>query len=85
MTAESAAPWMAQEPAPAAEPAEVAAPVQTAPPAERVVVGQYESGGNQYKMYSDGSIDATTATGLRRFNSLEELRAFVAGGGEQAS
>ena len=51
---------------------------------ERVIVGQYASGGNEYKMYSDGSIDAQTPAGLRRFGSLEELRAFVAGGGERA-
>ena len=54
------------------------------PPPERVIVGQYSSGGNEYKMYSDGSIDATTPAGLRRFASLEELRDFVAGGGERA-
>lgn len=54
------------------------------PPAERVIVGQYSSGGNEYKMYSDGSIDAMTPAGLRRFASLEELREFVAGGGERA-
>lgn len=64
-------------------PEEEAPPPPPAPPPERVVVGQYESGGNAYRMYSDGSIDATTPAGLRRFGSLEELRSFVASGGER--
>lgn len=71
--------------APPVPPGLDAAPEPVLPPAERVIVGQYASGGNEYKMYSDGSIDATTPAGLRRFSSLEELRAFVAGGGERAN
>lgn len=62
---------------------ETETPVPQAPP-ERVLVGHYSSGGNEYKMFSDGSIDAVTPAGLRRFASLEDLRAFVAGGGERA-
>lgn len=70
---------------PAPDPVAPPAPPQPPPPpAEPVIVGQYSSGGNEYKMYSDGSIDAMTPAGLRRFASLEELRAFVAGGGERA-
>jgi hypothetical protein len=91
MTAE-AVPW--DEPGPAAE-QEAVGPAASPPredppapaaagPAERVIVGQYSSGGNEYKMYSDGSIDAMTPAGLRRFDSLDDLRAFVAGGGERA-
>ena len=96
MTAETVAfaPTSPPEPedAPEAEPAPEAVvapspppPSEPPPPPERVVVGQYSSGGNEYKMYEDGSIDALTPAGLRSFASLEELRAFVAGGGERAS
>jgi hypothetical protein len=53
------------------------------PEAENVVVGKYESGGNSYVMYSDGSILADTPSGQHRFNSLDELKAFVAAGGER--
>lgn len=53
-------------------------------PGEASVVGQYASGGNSYVMYSDGSVHADTPTGKHRFRSLDELRAFVAAGGERA-
>ncbi|MEN3930416.1 hypothetical protein WJT86_04975 [Microvirga sp. W0021] len=43
------------------------------------VIGSYESGGNRYVMYSDGSIEAHLPTGLRTFNSLNELKQFVSG------
>jgi hypothetical protein len=46
------------------------------------VVGTYSSGGNTYVMYSDGSIQAQTPTGLFRFDTLDELKAFIAAGGE---
>jgi hypothetical protein len=46
------------------------------------VVGTYSSGGNTYVMYSDGSIQAETPTGRFRFVSLDELKAFIAAGGE---
>lgn len=47
------------------------------------VVGTYNSGGNAYVMYSDGSIEADTPTGRYRFRSLEELKEFIANGGEE--
>jgi hypothetical protein len=50
------------------------------PPA--TVIGTYSSGGNSYVMYSDGSIEAETPTGVFRFNSLDELKEFIAAGGE---
>ena len=53
-----------------------------AEPAERQVVGTYASGGNTYVMYADGSIQADTPRGLFRFDSLDELKAFVDSGGE---
>jgi len=43
------------------------------------VVGRYASGGNSYIMYSDGSIDAETPGGPRRFSSIDELKSFAAG------
>ena len=46
------------------------------------VVGTYSSGGNTYVMYSDGSIQAQTPTGFYRFDTLDELKAFIAAGGE---
>jgi hypothetical protein len=46
------------------------------------VVGRYSSGGNDYTMYADGSITAETPSGRHRFKSLDELKAFVGGGGE---
>lgn len=49
------------------------------------VVGQYASGGNSYVMYADGSIHAETPTGEHRFSSLDELRSFVAAGGERSA
>jgi hypothetical protein len=49
---------------------------------ERSLVGTYESGGNIYTMYSDGSIDAQTPAGNFHFASLEELKHFIAEGGE---
>lgn len=46
-----------------------------APPA--TVIGSYNSGGNQYVMYSDGSIEAHLPNGLHRFSSLDELKQFI--------
>lgn len=54
----------------------------TEPPAGAVVVGRYASGGNSYVMYSDGSVHADTPSGHHRFGSLDELKRFVASGGE---
>lgn len=53
---------------------------ETAP----TIVGTYNSGGNFYVMYSDGSIEADTPAGKFRFDSLDELKAFIAAGGDKA-
>jgi hypothetical protein len=47
-----------------------------------VVVGTYNSGDNKYVMFSDGSIEAQTPSGVFRFQSLDELKEFIAAGGE---
>jgi hypothetical protein len=52
---------------------------------ERNVVGTYNSGDNRYVMFSDGSIEAETPEGLFRFGSLDELKDFIASGGERRS
>lgn len=58
--------------------AEEAAPViEDAPKPDPTVVGSYESGGNRYVMYSDGSIEAHLPSGVRVFHSLDELKQFV--------
>jgi hypothetical protein len=36
-------------------------------------------------MYSDGSIEADTPSGRYTFQSLDELKDFIAAGGEQAA
>lgn len=53
-----------------------------AEPEELTVLGTYSSGGNTYVMYSDGSIQADTPSGRFTFASLEELKEFIAAGGE---
>jgi hypothetical protein len=45
---------------------------------ERVLVGQHEAGGNRYIMYDDGSIDAETSHGSLHFESIEEMKVFIA-------
>jgi hypothetical protein len=47
------------------------------------IVGTYTSGDNRYVMFADGSIEADTPHGIFRFGSLDELKAFIAPGGEQ--
>jgi hypothetical protein len=49
------------------------------------VVGTYNSGDNRYVMFSDGSIEAHTPSGVFRFKSLDELKEFIASGGEGGS
>lgn len=49
---------------------------------DMAVIGTYSSGGNTYTMYSDGSIEAETPGGRFHFASLEELKEFIAAGGE---
>jgi hypothetical protein len=58
------------------------------PPAEErisPVVGTYTSGDNRYVMFADGSIEADTPHGTYRFGSLDELKSFIASGGEPPS
>jgi hypothetical protein len=54
-------------------------------PETRIVVGRYASGGNTYVMFEDGSIEAETPRGRFTFASLDELKAFVDGGGESGA
>ncbi|MBB3018645.1 hypothetical protein FHR70_001699 [Microvirga lupini] len=49
------------------------------------VIGTYNSGDNKYVMFSDGSIEAQTPSGTFRFQSLDELKEFIAAGGEGSS
>jgi hypothetical protein len=46
------------------------------------IVGTYNSGDNHYVMFSDGSIEAETPQGKFSFSSLDELKEFIAAGGE---
>ena len=47
------------------------------PHERRTIVGQYESGGTFYVMYSDGSIEARSERGVLHFDSMAELKAFM--------
>lgn len=61
-------------------------PAPSAPkPETRTVVGRYASGGNTYVMFENGSIEAETPQGRFTFASLDELKAFVDGGGESGT
>lgn len=62
------------DPEPASDPAEQ---LESAA-AGTSIVGRYASGGNSYVMYSDGSIEADTPAGKRRFTSMDELKDFAA-------
>ncbi len=67
------------------EPAEKQAPEETGeeePRSDAMIIGTYNSGDNTYVMFSDGSIEAQTPGGVFRFQSLDELKAFIASGGE---
>ena len=55
------------------------------PSGKPTVVGTYDSGGNHYVMFSDGSIEADTPNGVFRFASLDELKDFIASGGESGA
>jgi hypothetical protein len=44
---------------------------------ELAIVGQYESAGTSYVMYSDGSIEARTEHAVFHFKSMAELKAFM--------
>jgi hypothetical protein len=71
------------QPGPAREPVAVASPEVAAPQEPPTIVGTYNSGGNRYVMYSDGSIAADTPRGDFKFGSLDELKQFIAAGGEK--
>ena len=79
-----------REPEPDLEPAPIQPDLEEEPEEESVpetsepatVVGTYNSGDNKYVMFSDGSIEAQTPSGVFRFKSLDELKEFIAAGGE---
>ena len=73
-----------REPAPESTPSAAAPTEAAAEAAPPTIVGTYNSGGNFYVMYSDGSIEAETPAGKFRFDSLEELKEFIAAGGDKA-
>jgi hypothetical protein len=52
------------------------------PEGPATLVGRYSAGGANYKIFSDGSIEAETDTGAFRFDSMDDFKAFLAG--EQA-
>lgn len=68
---------------PASQAAEAGPPEADEEPTPATVVGTYNSGGNFYIMYSDGSIEAETPAGKFRFTSLDELKDFIAAGGDR--
>jgi hypothetical protein len=47
---------------------------------ELAIVGQYESAGTSYVMYSDGSIEARTEHAVFHFKSMTELKTFMESG-----
>jgi hypothetical protein len=70
------------EPADGALEAEDQAAASDEPSSAATIVGTYTSGDNRYVMFSDGSIEAETPQGVFRFQSLDELKEFIASGGE---
>jgi hypothetical protein len=48
---------------------------------EPQIIGTYSSGDNLYVMFSDGSIAAETPDGVFRFESLEDLKEYIAAAG----
>jgi hypothetical protein len=60
-----------REPAAAAEPAAI----EAAP----TLVGRYSAGGANYKIFSDGSIEAETENGAFKFASMSDFKAYLAG------
>jgi hypothetical protein len=83
-------PEPAREPQPAPAEEETVAPEEPAqedsadeePRSGSTIIGTYNSGENTYVMFADGSIEAQTPRGVFRFQSLDELKAFIASGGE---
>ena len=47
------------------------------PPKALAIVGRYAFGGANYALFEDGSIETQTATGVKRFASLAELREHI--------
>ncbi|HWG05105.1 MAG TPA: hypothetical protein VG271_08830, partial [Beijerinckiaceae bacterium] len=64
----------AAEPEAPAEPQENDSAVAPASPA---IIGRYESNGASYVLYADGTIDATTQSGVFHFASMAELKVFI--------
>ena len=54
---------------------ELALAETAAPP---TLVGRYSAGGADYKIFSDGSIEAETAGGAFRFSSMAEFKSYLA-------
>lgn len=50
------------------------------PSSERTLTATYNSGGNTFYMYSDGTIETVVPSGRYRFGSMEELRVFIENG-----
>jgi hypothetical protein len=49
------------------------------PETEPTLVGHYSSGGANYKIFSDGSIEAETEGGAFKFASMADFKAYLAG------
>lgn len=62
-------------PVPPSDPVMTPAPAPSGPSA--AVIGRYEADGTSYVMYADGSIDAQSESGVYRFASMAELKAFI--------
>jgi len=71
----------------AANVAETAPPSETAPeapidaeqePAPRSLIGRRTANGVDYSVYSDGSVEVNAPNGLRRYASMDDLRASLA-------
>ncbi|HUB64969.1 MAG TPA: hypothetical protein VL996_11100 [Methylocella sp.] len=58
-------------------PSEPSPSISGAGQGELAIVGQYESAGTSYVMYSDGSIEARTAHAVFHFKSMAELKTFL--------
>lgn len=61
----------------AAEAAPPAAPEAAEPAPSSAIIGRYEADETSYIMYADGSIEAQTHSGVYRFASMAELKAFI--------
>jgi hypothetical protein len=55
-----------------------AAPIEPPSAAPTTLVGRYSSGGDNYSIFSDGSIEAETDQGAFRFASMSEFKAYIA-------